>query len=187
MVFGHINRTCFTWGDSRLWSSGLLLLLSLRGRRLKGKGKGVLGKGVLGARETRGAHEEGGRVPSSLLPRAWSRALILFPFPFKRLPRRLTINLIVHTMFRYRKRRPRACNSWKWRDWSITSALCEWCRGFSLCNSKTKTSCHTWFNYGWFRAISVCFFLMKCTNMAFLCRLLVWSIGLPSLSLLLIY
>ena len=26
---------------------------SLRGRRLKGKGKGVLGKGVLGARETR--------------------------------------------------------------------------------------------------------------------------------------
>ena len=25
---------------------------SLRGRRLKGKGKGVLGKGVLGARET---------------------------------------------------------------------------------------------------------------------------------------
>ena len=28
---------------------------SLRGRRLKGKGKAVLGKGVLGARETRGA------------------------------------------------------------------------------------------------------------------------------------
>ena len=28
---------------------------SLRGRRLKGKGKGVLSKGVLGARETRGA------------------------------------------------------------------------------------------------------------------------------------
>ena len=31
---------------------------SLRGRRLKGKGKGVSGKGVLGARETRGAREE---------------------------------------------------------------------------------------------------------------------------------
>ena len=29
---------------------------SLRSRRLKGKGKGVLGKGVLGAREMRGAH-----------------------------------------------------------------------------------------------------------------------------------
>ena len=44
---------------------------SLRGRRWKGKGKGVLGKGVLGARET------------------WSCALIPFPFPFERLPRRL--------------------------------------------------------------------------------------------------
>ena len=32
--------------------------------------------------------------PSSLLPRAWSRALIPFPFPFERLPRRLHINLI---------------------------------------------------------------------------------------------
>ena len=57
---------------------------SLRGRRLKGKRKGVLGKGVLGAREMRGACEEGGRET----PRAWSRALIPFPFPFKRLPRR---------------------------------------------------------------------------------------------------
>ena len=27
--------------------------------------------------------------PSSLLPRAWSRALIPFPFPFELLPRRL--------------------------------------------------------------------------------------------------
>ena len=39
---------------------------SLRGRRLKGKGKGVLGKGVLVARETRGAREEEGRETSSL-------------------------------------------------------------------------------------------------------------------------
>ena len=39
---------------------------SLRGRRLKGNGKGVLGKGILGARETRGAHEEGGRFSLSL-------------------------------------------------------------------------------------------------------------------------
>ena len=45
---------------------------NLRGRRLKGKGKGVLRKGVLGARETRGAR------PNSLSP-----------FPFERLPRRL--------------------------------------------------------------------------------------------------
>ena len=39
---------------------------SLRGRRLKGKGKGVLGKGVLGTRETRGTREEEGRETSSL-------------------------------------------------------------------------------------------------------------------------
>ena len=60
---------------------------SLRGRRLKGKGKGVLGKGVLVARETRGAR---GRREGNLLPRACSRALIPFPFPFERLPRRLS-------------------------------------------------------------------------------------------------
>ena len=30
--------------------------------------------------------------PSSLLPRAWYRALTPFPFPFERLPRRLTPN-----------------------------------------------------------------------------------------------
>ena len=35
--------------------------VSLRGRRLKGKGKGALGKGVLGARGTRGAREGGVR------------------------------------------------------------------------------------------------------------------------------
>ena len=51
---------------------------SLRGRRLKGKGKGVLGKGVLSSRETRGT---------------WSRAQIPFPFPFQRLPRRLPLIL----------------------------------------------------------------------------------------------
>ena len=41
---------------------------SLRGRRLKGKGKGVLRKGVLGARETRGAREEGGRETPARKP-----------------------------------------------------------------------------------------------------------------------
>ena len=29
--------------------------------------------------------------PCSLLPRTWSRALIPFPFPFERLPRRLRL------------------------------------------------------------------------------------------------
>ena len=38
------------------------------------------GRGNLGARED---------VGRSLLPLAWSRALIPFPFPFERLPRRL--------------------------------------------------------------------------------------------------
>ena len=77
---------------------------SLRGRRLKGKGKGrkregkgkgkgALWKGVLGAKEGEGrARKEGGKPPpSSLLPRAWSRVLIPFPFPFERLPRRLVL------------------------------------------------------------------------------------------------
>ena len=42
----------------------------------RGRGRGM---GNLGAR---GSQE-------SLLPRAWSRALIVFPFPFEPLPRRL--------------------------------------------------------------------------------------------------
>ena len=42
---------------------------SLRGRRLKGKEKGVLEKEVLGARVTRGAREEGGSPPPSSLER----------------------------------------------------------------------------------------------------------------------
>ena len=52
---------------------------SLRGGRLEGKGKGVLG-----ARKTRGTREEGGSAPRvSLAPKT------PFRFPFKRLPRRL--------------------------------------------------------------------------------------------------
>ena len=35
---------------------------------IKGKGKGVLRKGVLGARETRGAREEGGRETPARKP-----------------------------------------------------------------------------------------------------------------------
>ena len=57
----------------------------LRDRRLKG-----MEKRVLGARETRGgARGVKERKPVPLLPRAWSRALIPFTFPFERLPRRL--------------------------------------------------------------------------------------------------
>ena len=63
---------------------------SLRGRRLKGKGTGALGKGVFGARETRGAREEGGRETQGAP----------FPFHFKRLPRRLTS--ISHRLFQSR-------------------------------------------------------------------------------------
>ena len=49
---------------------------------LKGEGEA----GNLGARERA---REKGKEPSSLLLRAWSRALIPFPFPFERLPLRL--------------------------------------------------------------------------------------------------
>ena len=56
-------------------------MISLRGRRLKWKGKGALGKGSFrrerNARGARGRREGG------------SHALITFPFPFERLPRRL--------------------------------------------------------------------------------------------------
>ena len=45
----------FPWELSLTWSCSPVVS-SLRGRRLKGKGKGVLG-----ARETRGAREEGGK------------------------------------------------------------------------------------------------------------------------------
>ena len=48
------------------------------------------GKGNLGARESMwGARGRKERNPSSLLPCAWPRALIPFPFPFEHLPRRL--------------------------------------------------------------------------------------------------
>ena len=60
----------------------------------EGKGAGGLGKAVLGASETRGAREEGGRenFPPSLLarPSRFAFRVSPFPFPFKRLPRRLS-------------------------------------------------------------------------------------------------
>ena len=51
-------------GDAHiLFPRGRRSYFSLRGRRLKGKGKGVLG-----ARETRGAREEGGRETPARRP-----------------------------------------------------------------------------------------------------------------------
>ena len=51
---------------------------------------------VAGVKRGRGRGNLGARgKQESLLPRAWSRALIPFPFPFERLPRRLvTLGLI---------------------------------------------------------------------------------------------
>ena len=49
-------------------------LVSLRGRRLKG-----MGKGVLGARETRGAREEGGRETRAPRPSPLARLKPTFP------------------------------------------------------------------------------------------------------------
>ena len=88
MVVIHVSMTHWTkWRSYRNFRRSWFTIfywwiLSLRGRRLKGKGKGALWKGVLGAREREGrARKEEGL--------AWSRALIPFPFPFERLPRRL--------------------------------------------------------------------------------------------------
>ena len=88
MVVIHVSMTYWTkWRSYRNFRRSWFTIfywwiLSLRGRRLKGKGKGALWKGVLGAREREGrARKEEGL--------AWSRALIPFPFPFERLPRRL--------------------------------------------------------------------------------------------------
>ena len=63
-------------GKNKLWRYN-----SLRGRRLKGKGKGVLG-----------ARESGSLAPKTPFPfpRVSLAAKTPFPFPLKRLPRRLT-------------------------------------------------------------------------------------------------
>ena len=67
-----------------------MVIASLRGRRLKGKGKGLLG-----ARETWGAREEGGKEtlsPSLRAPGVSLAPKTPFPFLFKRVPRRLGNN-----------------------------------------------------------------------------------------------
>ena len=65
------------------WAVILNNFLGKSSIRIKTRGKGEFGRGrACGARK-------GERIPSSLLPRAWSRALIPLPFPFERLPRRL--------------------------------------------------------------------------------------------------
>jgi len=50
-----------------------MVIASLRGRRLKGKGKGLLG-----ARETRGAREEGGK--ETLSPSLRTQNALSLPF-----------------------------------------------------------------------------------------------------------
>ena len=67
-----------------------MVIASLRGKRLKGKEKGLLG-----ARETQGAQEEGGKEtlsPSSCAPCVYLAPKTPFPFLFKRLPPRLGNN-----------------------------------------------------------------------------------------------
>ena len=64
---------------------------SLRSRRSKGT-----------AKEEFGRAREKGKEPSSLLPRARSRALIPFPFPFERLPRRLPLSKVYLQKLSYR-------------------------------------------------------------------------------------
>ena len=60
--------------------NSLIEEISLRGRRWKGKGKGILGA-------RKGGGGDGPGFPSSLLPRPRSCAQI--PYPYKRLPRGL--------------------------------------------------------------------------------------------------
>ena len=55
MIFMNFRKSS---EERKLWTQ-----ISLRGRRLKGKGKGVLG-----ARETRRAREEGGRKTPATKP-----------------------------------------------------------------------------------------------------------------------
>ena len=67
-----------------------MVIASLRGKSLKGKEKGLLG-----ARETQGAHEEGGKEtlsPSFCAPRIYLAPKTPFPFLFRRLPTRLGNN-----------------------------------------------------------------------------------------------
>ena len=82
------NRTPNASGrcNENAYLNGFFMSLAFaRGRRPKGKEKGVMG-----TKEARGcARKEGGeRVLRSLLPRARSRAQTSFPFPFERLPHR---------------------------------------------------------------------------------------------------
>ena len=91
-ILGWRSSECFSMCRSL---SDFTYSPSLRGRRLKGKGKGVLS-----AREMRGAREEGRKETGvsflpSLLARPGPRVSLApktrFPFAFKRLPRRLVL------------------------------------------------------------------------------------------------
>ena len=80
---------CSSSKESNIVNS-IVTKYSLPGRRLKGKGKGVLG-----ARETREAPQRVSLAPQTP-----------FPFPFKRLPRRLDKISQLHQSF------PVRCHSW---------------------------------------------------------------------------
>ena len=85
----------------RIWGK-----CSLRGRRLEGEGKGVLG-----ARETRGpgrTRRKGTSFPpSSRSPRVSLAPKTPFPFPFKRLRRRLgKVYVTVHTLLWFALKTP---------------------------------------------------------------------------------
>ena len=59
MAADQIKRACQNyWGGALVLYILADLISFLEIQRLKGKGKGALGKGVLGARQTRGAREE---------------------------------------------------------------------------------------------------------------------------------
>ena len=83
LLFLYLNMVCT-----------IKFIVSLRGRRLKGKGKRIRARD-----HARGRREEGTLPPSSCAPRVSLAPKTPFPktpfpFPFKRLPRRLIYSIL---------------------------------------------------------------------------------------------